>query len=225
MRRARRLAAGALATALVLGTALPPARAHDPPVAREHPGPPPSLSPAPSLAVIRLAPDFALPDPEGRMVRLAELRGRVVLLAFIYTSCPAACPLITQRMAVLQARLAEARLFPARVNFLSVTVDPERDSSAALARYARGFGADPSGWRFLRDAPERLGPVLAAWDEWTRRVAGEIDHPARLHLIDARGRVREIYSLALFDDRQAFLDIQALLRELIGGGLDGPTPS
>jgi hypothetical protein len=81
-------------------------------------------------------------------------------------------------------------------------------------RYARSFRADPQGWRFLREDPVRLGPVLAAWDEWTRALpGGEIDHPARLHLIDGRGRVREIYSLALFDERQAFLDIQALLRE------------
>jgi protein SCO1/2 len=56
--------------------------------------------------------------------------------------------------------------------------------------------------------------VLAAFDEWTRpRPGGEIDHPARLHLIDARGRVREIYSLGFFDAGQALLDINALLRE------------
>jgi protein SCO1/2 len=214
MRRARRLAAGALATALALAPAAPPARAHEPVVAPGGSAPAPSLSPAPSLAVIRPAPDFTLPDLEGRPVHLSDLRGRVVLLAFIYTSCPSACPLITQRMAVLQARLAETRLFPARVNLLSITVDPERDSATVLARYAGAFGADPHGWRFLRDDAARLGPVLLAWDEWTRRVGGEIDHPARLHLIDARGRVREIYSLSLFDERQAFLDIRALLREL-----------
>jgi protein SCO1/2 len=213
MRSACRLAAGALATALALGTAAPPARSHEPVVGPGGRAPAPAFSRAPSLAVIRSAPDFTLPDFEGRLVHLADLRGRVVLLAFIYTSCPSACPLITQRMAVLQARLAEARLFPARVNLLSVTVDPERDSAAVLARYAGAFGANPHGWRFLRDDAARLGPVLLAWDEWTRRVGGEIDHPARLHLIDARGRVREIYSLALFDDRQAFLDIQALLHE------------
>ena len=54
--------------------------------------------------------------------------------------------------------------------------------------------------------------MLAAWDEWTKPLpAGEIDHPARLYLIDGAGRVREIYSLSLFDERQAFLDIRALL--------------
>lgn len=137
-----------------------------------------------------------------------------MLLAFIYTSCPGACPLLTQRMALLQARLREARLLPSRVGLLSVTVDPERDSAETLARYAKGFGADSEGWRFLRESQERLRPVLTAYDEWTKPIpGGEIDHPARLYLIDPRGRIREIYSLSLFDERQAYLDIQALLRE------------
>ena len=59
-----------------------------------------------------------------------------------------------------------------------------------------------------------MRPVVAAYDEWTRpQAGGEIDHPARLYLIDPRGRVREIYSISLFDERQAYFDIQALLPE------------
>jgi cytochrome oxidase Cu insertion factor (SCO1/SenC/PrrC family) len=205
----RGLVAAGLATALLLGGP-PPARPHGPPAERTA-GP---YATSPSLGLIRPAPDFELADSGGRRVRLADLRGRAVLLAFIYTACPAACPLITQRMATLQRRLQAAGWLATRVVLLSVSVDPERDTPAALARYARSFGADTRGWRFLREDPARLAPVLAAWDEWTRVLpGGEIDHPARLHLIDARGRVREIYSLALFDERQAFLDIQALLRE------------
>jgi len=70
------------------------------------------------------------------------------------------------------------------------------------------------GWHFLRDEPARLAPVLAAYDEWTHLLpSGELDHPARLHLIDGAGRVREIYSLAFFDEEQAFLDIAALERK------------
>jgi len=168
----------------------------------------------PSLGVIGPAPPLALLDLDGRAVSLAEFRGRVVLLSFIYTSCPSACPLVTQRMAVLQRRLTEAGLFPSRASLVSVTVDPDRDSVAVLARYAKGFGADPRGWTFLRERREALGPVLAAWGEWTKSLPnGEIDHPARLYLLDPAGRVREIYSLSFFDERQAFLDIRALLRE------------
>jgi protein SCO1/2 len=206
--RRRGLAAAGLA-GLLLASAAP-----RPPRAEPAGGPGGAYTAHPSLAVIRPARDFALVDPEGQLVRLGDFAGRVVLLAFVYASCPAACPLITQRMARLQRRLRAAGWLGQRVVLVSVTVDPERDTPAALARYARSWGADPQGWRFLREDPPRLHPVLAAWDEWTRRLPdGEIDHPARLHLIDARGRVREIYSLALFDERQAFLDIQALLRE------------
>ncbi len=170
----------------------------------------PSLSESPHLAVIRHAPDFSLIDVGGRQVRLADLRGCVVLLAFIYTGCQAACPLLSHRMALLQARLAKAGLSADRVQLLSVTVDPEYDTAAVLARYASDFNAK-AGWLFLRESPERLSPVLTAYDEWSKRLAnGELDHPARLHLIDAAGRVREIYSLAFFDERQAYLDIVAL---------------
>jgi protein SCO1/2 len=204
MRRSGLVAAG-LAGLLLVSAAPRAARAG---------GPSGTYTAHPSLAVIRPARDFALVDPEGNPVHLADFAGRVALLAFVYASCPAACPLITQRMAVLQRRLRAAGWLGQRVVLVSVTVDPERDTPAALARYAQSSGADPQGWRFLREDPERLQPVLAAWDEWTRRLPdGEIDHPARLHLLDIRGRTREIYSLALFDERQAFLDIRALLRE------------
>ena len=168
----------------------------------------------PSLGVVGPAPPLVLVDLDGRAVNLAELRGRVVLVSFIYTSCPSACPLLTQRMAALQRRLSAAGLFPSRVSLVSVTVDPDRDSVATLARYAKGFNADPRGWRFLRERPEVLLPTLAVWNEWTKPLPnGELDHPARLYLIDPASRIREIYSLSFFDERQAFLDIRALLRE------------
>jgi cytochrome oxidase Cu insertion factor (SCO1/SenC/PrrC family) len=114
-------------------------------------------------------------------------------------------------MALLQQRLARAGL---RARLVSITVDPERDTATALERYAAAVGADRARWHFLRDEPALLAPVLAAWDEWARRERdGGIDHPARLHLVDARGDVHEIYALAFFDERQAELDIRALLRE------------
>ncbi|HXM76678.1 MAG TPA: SCO family protein, partial [Thermoanaerobaculia bacterium] len=85
---------------------------------------------------------------------------------------------------------------------------------AVLARYASDLGADPLGWRFLRDTAEVLAPVLGAYHEWTKVLPeGEIDHPARVYLIDAGGRIREIYSLAFFDPRQALIDIRSLVAQ------------
>lgn len=214
MRRGRTVWVWIVAGALLLPAAPRPARPHEPAAPRGHQPAGQPVSPNPSLGIIRPAPDFTLLDLQGRSVRLSDFRGRVVLLSFVYTSCPGACPLITQRMALLQARLRGGGHFPSRVVLVSVTVDPDRDSAAALARYAKGFSADPEGWRFLRERPERLRPVLAAYDEWTKSLEGdEVDHPARVYLIDPQGRIREIYSLSVFDERQALLDIQALLRE------------
>jgi protein SCO1 len=209
--RARPSTAVGVVTALAVAALLAarPGLAHEP----GRGGPPrgPSLTSAPYLSVIRPAPDFALAEADGRTVHLSELRGRVVLVSFIFTSCTAACPLLTHRMALLQKRLRDVTPAPA---FVSITVDPARDTGPALAQYAARFGADRRGWHFLRDDPARLAGVLAQWDEWTRPLAnGDLDHPARLHLIDTRGRVREIYSLEFFDERQAELDIRALARE------------
>jgi cytochrome oxidase Cu insertion factor (SCO1/SenC/PrrC family) len=116
-------------------------------------------------------------------------------------------------MSVLQTSLAQSGLLPERAALFSVTVDPARDSAEVLARYARKFDARP-GWFFLREAPEKIRPVLAAYDEWTRAAPnGDVDHPARVYLIDPAGRIREIYSLAFFDPRQALIDIQAVDKE------------
>jgi len=56
--------------------------------------------------------------------------------------------------------------------------------------------------------------VLKAYDEWTKLLPkGELDHPARVYLIDRKGNIREIYSLAFFNEKQALIDIRTLLGE------------
>lgn len=202
-----------LVALLALAAAAPSAMAHDEPLAASSSASRSTYAAAPFLGVIRQAPEFALQDRLGKTVRLSELQGRTVLLSFIFTQCSSACPLLTQGMRQLQGQLAKAGLFPARVALVSVTVDPARDTAEALERYAQRFEARP-GWYFLRDQPERLQPMLAAYNEWTKKLAdGDIDHPARVYLIDPAGRVREIYSLEFFDERQALLDIKAVERE------------
>src|SRR3989442_6603532 len=142
MRGGRQLASLVLVAALMLAVAPRPVRAHDAP---QSAGAARLLSTHPSLGVIGRAPPFTLGDPEGRPVSLTDFAGRIVLLAFIYTSCPSACPLVTQRMAVLQRRLTAAGLFPSRLNFVPVTVAPAPDTTQNLARLAQGFASDPAG--------------------------------------------------------------------------------
>ena len=178
--------------------------------------PEPAVSGNPSLSVIARAPPFTLRDTSGRAVRLSDYRGQVVLLAFIFTTCPGVCPLISTQMSALQAGLKAEGLFPGRAKLVSVTVDPKTDTAKVLSRYAKEFKADPAGWAFLREEPERLKPVLQAYDEWTRLLPkgkGWIDHPARVYLVDPNGNIREIYSLAFFNEKQALIDMRTLLAE------------
>jgi protein SCO1/2 len=176
--------------------------------------PEPAVSANPNLSVIARAPEFALRDTKGSTVHLSDYRGRVVLLAFVFTTCPGVCPLISRQMSALQAGLKEAGLFGRQANLLSVTVDPETDTAKVLAEYAQKFGADPSGWHFLRETPAKTRPVLKAYDEWTKLLPkGELDHPARVYLIDQKGNIREIYSLAFFNEKQALIDMRTLLAE------------
>src|SRR2546425_3979289 len=151
MRGGRRLAILTLVGAVVLTAAPRAARAHDAPEragAAALPG-----SPSPSLAVIGPAPPFALVDPTGRSVSLADYAGRVVLLSFVYTTCRSACPLVTQRMAVLQRRLREAGLFGSRGGVVSLTLHPHPGRAPTPTRHAKAVRADPRGRTVLRDRP------------------------------------------------------------------------
>jgi len=107
-----------------------------------------------TLPRIGPAPEFTLTNQDGQRASLSALRGRVVALTFIYTTCVDTCPLLTAKMASLQERLG--RDFGPRVQFLSVTVDPARDTPAVLKRYAEQHGARP---RRARPGPSVRRPV------------------------------------------------------------------
>lgn len=173
----------------------------------------PALSAKPALPHIRAAADFTLKDPDGQAVSLSGLGRKVRLVSFVYTSCTAACPLLTARLAQLQEALFDSG-HSREIALITVTVDAARDDQAAMRAYAERFGADPANWLFLTESANRLQPVLTAYDEWSKPIpGGDLDHPARLHLIDRNGMVREIYSLSFFDERQALVDVLTLAAE------------
>src|SRR5262249_51620943 len=99
------------------------------------------------LPVIGPAPSFVLTSQDGKPVALADLRGKVVAVAFMYTGCPDICPLLTDKMARVQDELGAA--FGAKVAFVSITLDPEHDTPAVLKDYAKAWGAKLDAWLFL----------------------------------------------------------------------------
>lgn len=172
------------------------------------------LAAGPRLAVIQPAPDFALTTQEGKELRSADLRGKVWLVGFIFTTCNGSCPATTHRMARVQQALADQGLLGERVRLVSITLDPVRDTPEALRRYLRLYDVDPSSWSFLTGDRDRVDKVIAAWGMWAKPAAnGQLDHPSRVFLVDARGRIREIYNLDYMKVPWVVDDIKELLAE------------
>jgi protein SCO1/2 len=176
---------------------------------------PPAFSAAKSsLADIGPAPPVALIDSVGRPFELARLRGKVVLVSFIYTTCAGTCPATTFGLSRVERALEEAKLWGRKVEFVSITLDPARDTPEVLARYARLYGADLSAWHFLTGPADRVGQVIGAWGMWVRPgPSGALDHPSRIFLVDQNGRQREIYNLDFLKPAAVVQDVQALLAE------------
>jgi protein SCO1/2 len=136
------------------------------------------------------APAFELVDQNGGRLALADLRGNLVLLDFVFTSCQGPCPMLTSAHVTLQRMLApELR---ARTRFVSISLDPVRDTPMALRAYALARGADLRGWSFLTGDPEAVARVLEGYGVGTlRRPDGQIDHLVATFLIDAEGRIAQ----------------------------------
>ena len=184
--------------------------------AYEPPGAAPTAVAAPSasarpepnkgIAVGELAPDFTLTDQTGRAVRLSSLRGEPLAITFVYTRCPdaTACPMTMARFAKLNAALAREKTG----RLLAVTVDPENDTPAALADYAKKIGADPARWKFLTGRPEAVARVAESFGVLYYSDHGKIVHTQAVAVLDPEGRLSSIYYGADWEPEQVLQDLE-----------------
>jgi protein SCO1/2 len=204
----------------VAGAAVDPGKATAPRM--EFVPPPPGSY---KLQKIQRVADAGLLDSSGHPVRLSRVtKGKITLLTFFYTYCadPLGCPFAHTTLANLRDRVRGDDALAGRVRFVSVSLDPTHDTPAVIASYGKEFAIDPKfDWRFLtaRRVPELL-PVL---DDFGQDVSVEIDqdghatrtlhHMLKMFLIDARGEVREIYTLSFLQPQVMFNDIKTLALE------------
>ena len=138
-----------------------------------------------SGAVNIKAPDFALVDQENERFDSTQLRGKVVVLNFIFTTCTDVCPLFTANLAQLQRKHSGrfGELF-----FVSITTDPEIDSAKVLKGYALRHGADLRHWTFLTGSEGQLKPVWNAFGiQVIRKGRGLVQHTSLTTVIDRQG--------------------------------------
>lgn len=157
---------------------------------------------------------FTLTDQHGREVGSRDLRGKVWVADFIFTSCPDICPVLSTQMANLHRRVDDEG-----VRFVSVTVDPERDTPEVLRDYASRYRAD-ARWRFLTGPPDE---VRAAIEGSFRLPVGtrtpmegggyDILHGSRFMLIDGQSILRGLYETDAEGLGQLEKDIDRLLEE------------
>ena len=134
------------------------------------------------------APDFALTDQDGKPVSLASLRGHVLLLDFVYTHCPGPCPILTGRHVAVQRALPPE--LAEQVRFVSISLDPARDTPEAMRAYATARGADLARWSFLTGDSAAVVDVLERYGVGAKPGEnGEIDHLVITYVIDAEGRI------------------------------------
>ena len=155
----------------------------------------------------RPTPDFTLTDQTGQKVSMADQRGKLVLLTFIYTNCPDVCPLITQNLNQVLQMLGTER---DDVRVLAVSVDPEGDTPKSVDEYAKAHHLLPE-FHYLIGSRDELTKVWKAYD--VAAVASDpelVDHTAYTMLVDQSGEGRVIYDSQV-KAKDVVHDVRALL--------------
>ena len=144
-------------------------------------------------AVDQPAPEFNLVDAVGREMSLYDLRGKVVVLNFIYANCGDVCPLHSQLIVQLQSMINISPMKD-KVVFVSITTDPSRDRGAVLTEYGEAQGLDPVNWTFLTSPAEQpedtTRKVAKAYGLEFTDVDGMQMHGLVTHVIDREGKLR-----------------------------------
>lgn len=170
---------------------------------------------------IKPMPLFALADQYGLPINSSDLLGRQVVMNFTYTACGEDCA--AQRaglIALREALRADGRL-GSQVVFLTISIDPARDTPPALQTYAAQLGASPETWLFATGAADELkaliGGDLGIYYEQPD-AAGAIKHEQNVLLVDSNGVLRARYEGAALNQAKMLRDIGMVSEELASTG-------
>jgi len=159
-------------------------------------------------------PDFKLTDQNGRPVSLKTFDKKIIIADFFYTNCAGVCKAMNDNLSQLAAAYSKNKM----VDFVSITVDPARDSVAAMKKYAAGFNPTVPNWFFLTGDTSsiyslaRNGFLVNA----VQNTRDDFTYSDKLILIDSDRRIRGYYTGASVDDVNRLGDeIKVLLSEEI----------
>src|SRR5229473_6866318 len=115
-------------------------------------------------------PNLPVVTQDGKTLKFYDdvIKGKIVLISFIYTNCPDICPLTTARITQVEDKLGE--IVGRDIFFISMTVDPERDTPKKLKEFATAFDVGP-GWLFLTGKPEDIRAINYTLGDRNRKLS------------------------------------------------------
>jgi protein SCO1/2 len=173
--------------------------------------------------VVAIPPDhprelmnFALTNQNGREVTRDEVRGKVLAVSFLYTSCGLTCPEVSKRMTEIQKLTAGAE----DVRLVSFTVDPRDDTTPVLAKWGTRYGADSNRWSLLTGDQSQLYRLIGTSFLTTdltnvfNSMPGNFAGTERIAIVDKRGKLRAFFDgLRLETPAAAVKEINQLRNE------------
>jgi len=163
----------------------------------------------PELPVLGQVHDFNLFDEKGKEFSLSKLQGDIWIANFFFTTCSGICPVMSKNMAALHRSFA----LVSDVTQVSITVNPEFDSSGVLQKYAEKYKANTSKWHFLTGTRGQI-TELAVKSFKLGSIEEPVFHSSKFALVDRQGLIRGYYDgVQPGEVSQLFTDITVLLKE------------
>ena len=157
-----------------------------------------------------LAPDFRLKDQFGKQISLSQFKGRPTVVTFLYTHCPDVCPLVADKLHMVEQALGKDA---PHVAILAVSMDPKGDTVSAALNFSKVHKLVNS-WHFLVGSLNQLSPVWSNYtvDAQAATNSGTVTHSTFVYVIDKQGRERVLLDND-FTTLQLTSDLKILLTE------------
>lgn len=163
----------------------------------------------PDLPILGKVNNFLLHDESGKDFSLKTLDGKIWIANFFFTTCGDICPIMTRNMAALHRSFDLVD----DVTHVSITVNPEFDSSNVLKKYSEKYGANPTKWHFLTGTRDQI-KKLALESFKLGSIEEPVFHSAKFSLVDRHGFIRGYYDgVQAGEVSQLFKDVSTLLKE------------
>ncbi|MGU9937215.1 SCO family protein [Empedobacter brevis] len=148
--------------------------------------------PKDELYKVMKVPEFSMTNQHNQTITDRDMLGKVYVVEFFFTSCPTICPVMSHNL-----RSVEDEINDPNLGFISVTIDPKRDTPDRLLEYSKQIGVKTPNWHYLtanRKTIEQLSDKFNIYVGKDETTAEGLNHSGKLALVDKQGNIRSRYT-------------------------------